>query len=124
VSHAWFVFCRYLDKDSVLSAIKNIAHAGGELDSVFSITNVLIGLVTTAVSQRSDSTFVAVGISDGAPNLHNTFAVTELIGLQALGMNLCMICVTKGCVVDIAKRISSPPREASHVILPLNPVLK
>lgn len=119
VSHALSVFCtcRYLDKPALLSAIENVAFPGGEVESVFSVTNLLTSFVTAAVSQRSDAIMIAICITDGAPNTHNAVGVAAVIALHAIGMNLCMVCVTDRCPEDLAKSASSPPKEASHEII-------
>src|SRR6218665_109013 len=111
---------RYLDKNSLLAAIDNVAYTGGQIDSIFSVTNLLTSLVTAATSQRSDATVITIGITDGAPTLHNSVTIAATTALQAIGMNICMICVTDGCPADLARSVSSPPRQASHVILPFN----
>jgi len=123
VSDALLVFCRYLDKKTLLSAITTVAYPGGELDSIFSLTNPITSLVTAATSQRSDAIIIAILITDGAPIAHNAISVAAATALQAIGMNFCTICVTDRCPEDIVKSSSSPPREASHVILFLNAIL-
>lgn len=117
MSHALIVFCRYLDKDSLLPAIANVAHPGGEIDSIVSVAKFLTSLVTTAISQRSDATVIAIVVTDGAPGLHNTGTVLASTAIQAIGMNVFMVCITDRCIPDIAKSMSSPPKQASHVLI-------
>jgi len=108
------VFCRYLDKNSLSSAIKNIPNPGGELNSVLSLGNLLTSSVKAATAQRPDAIMIAIGITDGAPIANNPLTVVASTALQALGMNACVICVTDRCPEDLAKSGSSPPREVSR----------
>ena len=116
MSYAWRVFCRYTDKTALLSAIDNVEYIGVDIDSVFSVANLLTSLVTAATSLRPDTTMVTIGTLDGAPNLINSVTIAAATALQAIGMNVCMVCVRDECPEDFARSVSSPPRQASHII--------
>ena len=78
-------------------------HPGVEIDSVFSAQNILTSLITTAISQRSDATVVAIAITDGTPRLATVSAVAVSTALQALGMNVLALGVTDKCDVNLVR---------------------
>lgn len=103
----WF-FDQYRDKDSLLSAIDKVGYPGGEVDSILSIKNIGTSLITAA---RLDAIVVGILISDGAPRASVWQTVAASIALQAIGMKGFVVCVTDRCPVDIARSVSSPPKQ-------------
>lgn len=109
------VFCRHTDKPTVLSAIDNVKHPGGELTDYVSVAKIIYDVFNPINSDRISDQNILIVVCDGAPgHLDQEWAVASH-AIQADGVAVFFLCVDP-CTEHLSKCVASPPKQVSHTI--------